>query len=291
MQNKLANTYTTCFALIVLAGSFITTDGLAATAKSATATAVEPLWEIALGGYGRRGPAYPASDEYQTDVIPLPFPIYRGKILRVGDDDGKPVRTRIFRRDRIKLDLDFGLNLPVDSDDIDEREGLPDLDLLFEAGPELQLQFEEDLPGDFFLSLQTRGAWSFDGLSTSWRGVIVGTEFRYEIPLGKSTYSLRLTPEWASRDYMDFFYGVDDRFAAPDRPAYEADSGYLGTVMVFSYGHDITRKFEIRTGFRAGFYQGAKNEDSPLFTADNTAEVYFAFLWKFWESERRASAE
>lgn len=291
MHIKLSNTYRYCLALTALTGSFITTNCLAATAKSATASADEPLWEIALGGYGRYGPAYPASDEYQTDVIPLPFPIYRGKILRVGDERDKPVRTRIFRRDRIKLDLDFGLNLPVDSDDIDEREGLPDLDLLVEAGPELQLQFEENLPGDFFLSLQTRGAWSFDGLSTSWRGVVAGTEFRYEIPLGKSTYSLRVTPEWASQDYMDFFYGIDEKFALPDRPAFDADGGYLGTVVVFSYGHDITPKFEIRTGIRAGFYQGAKNEDSPLFTADNTGEVYFAFLWKFWESKRRATAE
>ena len=209
----------------------------------------------------------------------------------MGDEDDKPVRTRIFRRDRIKLDLDFGLNLPVDSDDIDEREGLPDLDLLVEAGPELQLQFEEDLPGDFFLSLQTRGAWSFDGLSTSWRGVVAGTEFKYEVPPGKATYSVRVTPEWASQDYMDFFYGVDDKFALPDRPAYEAKSGYLGTVAVFSYGREISRQFEIRTGLRAGFYQGAKNEDSPLFTTDNTTEVYFAFLWKFWESERRATAQ
>ena len=75
----------------------------------------EPLWEVALASYARSGPAYPASDETQTDFIPLPFPIYRGKFLRVGDSNEKPITARIFRRDRIKLDLDFGLNLPVDS--------------------------------------------------------------------------------------------------------------------------------------------------------------------------------
>lgn len=273
-------------AVVVIVSAF--QNASAATTRTEKRTSEEPLWEIALGGYGRYGPAYPASEDSQADVIPLPFPIYRGKFLRVGDEQDKPVRTRIFKRDRIKLDLDFGLNLPVDSDDVDAREGLPDLDLLVEAGPELQLQFEENLPGDFFLALQTRGAWSFDGLSSSWRGMIFTTEFKYEIPLGKSSYSLRVQPEYATRDYMDFFYGVDAKFATPDRPEFEAESGYLGTKLIFSYGHEISRKFEIRTGLRLGYYKGAKNEDSPLFTTNSTEEVYAAFLWKFWESKRRA---
>jgi outer membrane protein len=288
VQPSLRGIVTIVTICLVAAGS---DNALAATAKRSTATADDPLWEVALAGYGRYGPAYPASDEYQTDVIPLPFPIYRGKFLRVGDDKDKPVRTRIFRRDRIKLDLDFGLNLPVDSEDIDAREDMPDLDLLLEAGPELQLQFEEDLPGDFFLALQTRGAWSFDGPSSSWRGMVLSSEFKYEIPLGKSVYSLRITPEYATDDYMDFFYGVEEKYATPNRQTFEAKAGYLGTRMIFSYGHELNRKFEIRTGVRIGFYQGAKNDDSPLFTTDNNSEVYAAFLWKFWESKRRAFAE
>jgi outer membrane protein len=251
------------------------------------------LWEMALAGYSRYGPAYPASDEYQLDVVPLPFPIYRGKFLRVGDDKDKPITTRIFRRDRIKLDLDFGLNLPVDSEDIDAREDMPDLDLLLEAGPELEFQFVENLPGDFFFALQTRAALSFDGLDTTWRGMIYSTEFKYILPFNddQTKLNVRLTPEIASNDYMDFFYGVAPEFATADRPAYEASSGYLGTRLRFTIGHEISKKFEIRSGIRVGFYQGAKNRDSPLFTTDNTGEVFFAFLWKFWESERRASQE
>ena len=36
---------------------------------------LEPLWEVALASYIRSGPAYPASEDTQTDVIPLPFPL------------------------------------------------------------------------------------------------------------------------------------------------------------------------------------------------------------------------
>ncbi|MCP4001163.1 MAG: MipA/OmpV family protein [Gammaproteobacteria bacterium] len=262
-------------------------------AKSLAPTEEKPLWEIALAGYSRYGPAYPASEEYQFDVVPLPFPIYRGEFLRVGDDKDKPVTTRIFRRDRIKLDLDFGLNLPVDSKDIDIREDMPDLDLLLEAGPELEFQFVESLPGDFFLALQTRVALSFDGLDTTWRGMIYSTEFKYTLPFNdeKTKLNIRLAPEFASNDYMDYFYGVKPEFATANRPAYKASAGYLGTYLRFTIGHEINKKFEIRSGIRGGFYQGAKNSDSPLFTTDNTGEVFFAFLWKFWESKRFASTE
>ena len=33
----------------------------------------------------------------------------------------------------------------------------------------------------------------------------------------------------------------------------------------------------------------AENEDSPLSTTNSTEAIYAAFLWKFWESKRRAT--
>ena len=118
--------------------------------------------------------------------------------------------------------------------------------------------------------------------------MIFSTEFKYELPFGKSDYSLRISPEWATDEYMDFFYGVADKDVTLDRAEYNAKAGYLGTRLTLSYGHEISRKFEIRSGVRFGFYNGAKTRNSPLFTTDTTSEVYAAFLWKFWESERRA---
>ncbi len=250
----------------------------------------DPLWEVRLAGFGSYGQAYPAAEDSQLNVVPLPFPIYRGKFLRVGDDTEKPVRTRIFRRDRIKLDIDFGLNFPVDSDEVDVRNGMPDLDLLAEAGPELEVQFTNQLlGGDLFLALQARGAVSLDGLDPSWRGMVFSTEFKHKRQLFSQRTELltRLTPEWGSNDYMDFFYTVDPAFATASRPAYQARSGYLGTKLSFVLAHDFTREFEIRTGVRFGFYGGAANRNSPLFANDTTTVAYVAFLWKFWESDRR----
>ena len=99
----------------------------AATAKPVVAEeAEEPLWEVRLAAFGRYGAAYPAADENQFNVIPLPFPIYRGKFLRLGDDSEKPIQGRIFRTDRIQLNIDFNLNFGSDSDDIEVRMDMPD---------------------------------------------------------------------------------------------------------------------------------------------------------------------
>lgn len=255
-----------------------------------SAAASEPLWEVRLAGFGRNGPAYPASSESQVDIVPLPFPIYRGRFLRIGDDTEKPVRTRLFRRDRVKIDIDFGLNFPVDSDDVDVRDGMPDLDLLLEVGPELELQFTgEPLGGELFLAAQLRGAVSLDGLDPSGRGGIFSLELKHKHPLFSPSTELltRITPEWGSKDYMDFFYGVASDFATPERTEYRAKSGYLGTKLSFVLKNELTPTFETRIGLRAGFHSGAANRNSPLFTDDTTFGAYAAFLWKFWESKRR----
>lgn len=289
VQTKVALLSAVLTALLPCAG-FAESHSGAANPPAELTAAPAPLWEVRFAGFGRYGESYPAAKEQQLNVVPLPFPIYRGKFLRVGDETQKPVRTRLFRRDRIKLDIDFGLNFPVDSDDIDARTGMPDLDLLGEAGPELELQFNDPLlGGTAWLALQARGAVSMDGLSPDWRGMVFSTEFRHQRKLFSARTELltRITPEFATADYMDFFYGVAPEFATLARPAYGARSGYLGTRVGMTVKHRISETLELRTGFRLGLYQGARNENSPLFTDDITTSAFVAFLWKFWESEQR----
>ena len=272
-------------------GAGTNTDTLQNSAQVDPAESGPPLWEFGLAAYGRFGPAYPASEDSQLDAFPLPYPIYRGKFLRMGDDTDKPVRTHLFRRDRVKLDLDFGINFSAKSDDIDARTGMPDLDLLVEMGPELEFQFApEPFGGKIFLALQARGAASVDGLNPDWRGVVYSTELRFERRFQASEFIVKLTPEWASEGYMDFFYGVAPVYATAERPAYEAGSGYLGTRLSLTLRHAISSTLDIVGGLRFGFYQGAANANSPLFTQQTTSGVMLALVWKFWASERRAAA-
>jgi outer membrane protein len=255
----------------------------------------KPLWEWNLAAFGRYGPAYPASEEQQFNLIPLPFPVYRGKIFRLGEDTESPIKSRLFRRDRIKLDFAFDLNFSSDSDDIDARTGMPDLDFVLEVGPELELQFNRKpvLGGAWFFTPQLKIATSFDGLNPGYEGLIFSPEFQYRVKLAddRSKIKLKISPSFATEDYMDYYYQVDPTYATAQRQAFDADGGYLGTDLSVSWRHSLTATFDIVVGTRFGFHQGATNDDSPLFTDDTTTSVYGAFLWKFWESERRALAE
>jgi outer membrane protein len=274
-----------------------TTDdpGTGTETETGTESEGEALWEWRLAAFGRYGPSYPGSEETQVNVIPLPFPVYRGKFLRIGDDQENPIRGRIFRTDRIKLDFAFDLNFPVDSENIDARTGMPDLDLLLEVGPEIEFEFVRPAPFDakWYLGLQVRPTFSFDGLNPDFRGVVVAPEltWRKQLAEDKDSLKIRLTPTFGSQRYMEFFYTVDPIYATPQRPAYEADGGYLGTDLAFSWRNKINEKLETLVGTRVSFHQGATNRDSPLFTKETNVAVYAAFTWKFWEGKRRVPKE
>ena len=45
----------------------------------------KPLWELGLGGGVLVQPHYPSSDEHQTRGLGLPYVVYRGDVLRIGD--------------------------------------------------------------------------------------------------------------------------------------------------------------------------------------------------------------
>jgi outer membrane protein len=285
-------------AILVSASVFAAEDGgTDATIEGETdgetdgSAADEALWEWRLAAFGRYGPSYPASENSQVNIVPLPFPVYRGKFLRIGDDQENPIRGRLFRRDRIKLDFAFDLNFPVDSDDVTARTGMPDLDLLLEVGPELEFEFVRPAPFDakWYLGLQLRPAFSFDGLNPDFRGVVFAPELTWRKKLAgdKDMVKIRVTPTFATSQYMDYFYTVEPTFATPERPVYEADGGYLGTDLTLSWRNKINDSLETLVGTRVSFHQGAANRDSPLFTQETNFAVYAAFTWKFWESERR----
>ena len=252
---------------------------------------LDALLEWRFAAIGRYGSAYPASEKMQFNFIPLPVPIYRGRFLRLFEESDKPVRGIIFERDRIKLGLDLDMTFPSDSDKIDARNGMPDLDLLVQAGPELDLQFVRDkfLKGSWHLALQARGAVSFDGLNPSYRGLTFSTEFRYIVQVSdRDEFKFRITPTFATSQYMQYYYQVGPQFVTSERTAYDAKGGYLGTDLTLNWKRDYTDKLSVWYGAQLSIFTGASNTDSPLFTQEVTPSIFVAFMYKFWESKKRA---
>jgi outer membrane scaffolding protein for murein synthesis (MipA/OmpV family) len=269
--------------------------GSTAPAATIEDPATDALWEMNIAAFGRFGPSYPGSEDTQRDFIPLPFPVYRGTFFRLGDDTDSPLRGRVFRTDRIKLDIDFDLVFGSDSEDIAARTGMPDLDLLLEVGPELELQFVDRgwFAADAFLALPLRSAVSWDGLSPTFEGLVFAPELKFtrDFDADRHQLKLRITPSFASDGYMDYYYEVAPAFATAQRPAFAAKGGYLGTEIALSLRWPVARRLELWGGIRQGFYQGSKNDNSPLFTDDTTTAIYGAFMYRFWESKRRAAGD
>src|SRR4051812_42777038 len=96
----------------------------------------EPLWEAGLGVAALHFPDYRGSSESRTLAFPTPYVVYRGDFFKA---DRYGMRGVLFNTDRVDLNLSIGASLPVNSEDNQAREGMPDLKGSIELGPSLEV--------------------------------------------------------------------------------------------------------------------------------------------------------
>jgi len=256
----------------------------------------KPLWEIGLFSGAARIPHYRGSDEYNWYVLPLPYVIYRGQILQA---DREGVKGIFFKTKSFESSISVSGNPPVDGDN-DAREGMPDLDAMFEIGPSLKWH----LAGDFLnhgdalyaqIALRAASSIAFDsGVDFSYLG------FHADLSLAYANQSLfknqeigfggKIAADFADSDLNAYFYDVEQEYARDDRHFYASDSGYAG----FSLSGWVHKKL---TGVLSlGFYSrwdnisGAVYEDSPLVKEKNNFTIGCALDWNIWESKRKAAS-
>jgi hypothetical protein len=98
-----------------------------------------PLWELGLVGGGGYLPDYPAASQNHWRGIGLPYAVYRGDFLQVGERG--IVRGLFLDLRQFEFDLSADASFPVNSSDNKARQGMNDLDTLFEIGPKLIYKF------------------------------------------------------------------------------------------------------------------------------------------------------
>ncbi len=251
-----------------------------------------PLWELGFGTGVLYTPDYPSSSERRTRAIALPYVVYRGDILRIGD--GQAARAVAAETSRFELSMSFGAAFDASSDRNDLREGMPDLDFLFEVGPQLriklgQYEFADNGYGELDLALQARAVFATDFKGISHEGYVAEPMLRYRHwgllwPQLETNVSLR--PIWADRQLHDFFYGVAPEFVTPERPLYEADEGYFGTQLGLFARWNFTDRFQVFGGTQIISHKGAANRSSPLFEKDYTVNFGGGFIWSVFDSKR-----
>lgn len=256
---------------------------------------MRPVWEAGLFAAAFNSPEYPAADQSQTNVIPTPYFIYRGETLRIGD--GSIARAVAIDKSWYELDLSLSASFGSSSDDNVARAGMPDLDFIFELGPQLKLRlskfvFEQHGRGELFLNLQTRAVFSTDFSGIDHRGYVFQPDLRYRQKgwlSEKTALSISVSPTWASEKLHDYFYQVDQDFVTAQRQVYDAKGGYLGTRLLVSVSFDATDNIRMFIGGSTSMHAGAVNEDSPLFLEKNTYSVGLGLVWRLWQSEEKVS--
>lgn len=256
---------------------------------------LQPLWEAGAFAAIFRSPEYPAADQSQNNVLAAPYFIYRGETFRVGD--GSIARAVAVDKSNYELDLSLAGSFNANSDDNIARQGMPDLDFIFELGPQLKLrltnfEFKRHGKGELFLNLQTRAAFSTDFSSLDYRGLVLQPELAYRQKgwlSDKTALSISLAPTWASERLHDYFYQVDSEFANSERQAFNARGGYLGTDLSIGVSFNASHDVRIFLGGNVAIHSGAANVDSPLFKKKSTYSLGVGLVWRLYESEEQVA--
>ena len=250
--------------------------------------AEKPLWELGAGLFFLQMPDYRGSNENRRYILPYPYFVYRGEVLRV---EKERISGRIFETDRLLLDISGHGSAPVSSSDNPDRRGMEDLDPTFEMGPSLKVTLLENRQDHYKLTFTVpiRAAFSTDLSSVRHEGWVFHPRLVFEKAdmIAGSGLNLGISagPMFADRGYHRYFYGVDPPYATPSRPAYEAGGGYSGSTLTVGLSKNL-KPFIVSAFVSVDFLQGAVFEESPLVKNKYAVMAGFAVSWVFLKSSR-----
>jgi outer membrane scaffolding protein for murein synthesis (MipA/OmpV family) len=253
--------------------------GLPARGQESSPTQPQPLWELGAVAFGVSQQAYPGADEQVNRGLVLPYVIYRGPLLRA---DRGGVSVRAVKTPRFELDIGVAGSFGGSSDDIDARDGMPDLGTLVQFGPRVKWnigQWPANVLWRFEVPL--RGVFDLDdGLES--RGYALEPELSVRFSAGGWNTSIGVSALAGNARLNRTYYEVAPRYATPWRPAYEARAGLIALRFGGSVWRDLTADWRLFAFAWADSVDGARNEDSPLVRSRTgaTAGIGATYTWK-----------
>jgi len=251
---------------------------------SASSVAQDTRWEMGVGVVAIDLPLYPGSSQDAGYIIPFPYLRLESKYLDI--DQG--IESKLFRSNKVRFSLSGGLGVPVNSADSTAREGMPDLDLVLQVGPSLDVIFDRRSSGarEFRLEMPLRLAVATDFSSTRNTGWLFEPRLVYESKRKhKSGWAYEYTAglRFATDKYHGYYYNVDSQFETAVRPQYSASGGYSGlfTDLVASWRRNSLIYF---AWVRYQYLGGVQYEESPLFEDENYVFIGIGVNWIFAES-------
>lgn len=250
-----------------------------------------PLWEAGAGVAVLDFPDYRGSDERHTLVLPIPYLVYRGDFLKA---DRESIRGQFYKDDRLDLHLSVNGSIPLDSGDNSARRGMPNLDPTLEIGPNLTVMLLRSDTTHLNLRFPVRAVIATDLSHARDVGWIfqpqINVDFYDRFPGPGWNLGFAAGPLFGDRRYHNYFYGVAPQFATPERPAYEAGSGYAGTQWIAALSKRYP-SYWVGGFVRADTLSGAAFETSPLVRQKDAFSVGIAASWVFSRSSKLVNVD
>jgi MipA family protein len=248
-----------------------------------------PLWELGIGIAPITFPQYPGAREHRSYVLPMPYVIYRGERLRA---DRGGARGLLVNSERFELDFSADGTTPVDSTDGGPRDGMDNLDPIFEAGPSLNMRLYDGPAGNWELRLPLRAAIATSGRSLShegWRFVPV-VNYSNAARADAWRVGFSVGPGFANRGYHGYYYDVGALDATSERAVYRADAGYSGLFLTSSLSRRFDR-FWVGGFLRYQSLHGTAFADSPLVERQHSVTAGLGVTWIAWTSSELVQVE
>ncbi|MBL8342464.1 MAG: MipA/OmpV family protein [Rubrivivax sp.] len=256
---------------------------LAAAGPAAGAEPPPPLWELGAGATVLRMPHYRGAEQSRTWVLPIPYAVYRGEILRA---DREGARAVLLDRGRVELDLSVAASAPTRDGENRARAGMPALEPTVEFGPNLKIDLARHGDLRVVLHLPVRAAFA---LGTTWRhaGWAASPHLALDGAAGAWDFGLRAGALWGDRRLHGLFYDVDPAYATATRPAYQARGGSAGHQFTVG-GSRRLGPFWVGAFWRLDSVAGAAFEPSPLVRRQHNRMFGVGVSWIFATSSQPA---
>ena len=256
--------------------------------SSAFAAEEKPLWELGIGIGALSQPFYTGTSQRRNVAFPVILPVYRGEVLKA-DDQG--VRAELFDNDRYKLDISLDFSLAVDSDDVDLRADMPDIDNNLQIGPSLEITLAKNERSEWRANLPIRANIGLDS-GLEGLGFIFSPNISYEKTLRIASsawnFGASIGPQFGTADFNNVYYGVDPEFATASRPSFQASSGYSGSRLQLSMTSKNSNRLWVWF-LRYENISGASFDESPLVETNDGLTIGLIYSRKIWQSKKRVS--
>ena len=251
------------------------------TASPGNASADKAQWELGIGITAMDIPLYPGSSQNKTYVFPIPHILYRSEKLEI--DNG--LEATFLKTERVRFNISADLAVPVNSRDSTAREGMPDLDLVIQVGPSLEITLAGGRfkPSHLRLELPVRAAIATDLSFADQVGWVFEPRLTYETRRPHKTGFAFLISgglRFSDQELHQYYYGVPAEFATPERPQFTSDAGYSGLFADY-IANWRTENLIYFALLRYQNLSGAAYEDSPLVEQKDYFLVGVGVTWVF----------